>query len=66
MKDFEFAKKEKVTADHDVIDDAIRERAEVRQIFPTLSLVLTIAGLYCLFDTCRSCLQTKRGEGQES
>jgi tetratricopeptide (TPR) repeat protein len=29
MKDFEFALKEKMTQDHDVIDDAIRENAEV-------------------------------------
>ena len=29
MKDFEFAQKEKMTPDHDVIDDAIRENAEV-------------------------------------
>lgn len=29
MQDIEFASKEKVTPDHDVINDAIRERAEV-------------------------------------
>jgi hypothetical protein len=29
MQDLEYAAKEKVTPDHDVIDDAIRERAEV-------------------------------------
>ena len=29
MKDFEFAVKEKVTPDHEVIDEAIREQAEV-------------------------------------
>ena len=30
MQDFEYAKKEKETPDHDVIDDAIRDRAEVQ------------------------------------
>lgn len=30
MQDFQYAVKEKVTPDHDVIDDAIREKAEVR------------------------------------
>lgn len=31
MKDLEFSAKEKVTPDHDVIDEAIREQAEVSQ-----------------------------------
>lgn len=30
MQDFQYAVKEKMTPDHDVIDDAIREQAQVR------------------------------------
>lgn len=30
MQDFNFAQKEKMTPDHDVIDDAIKEKAQVR------------------------------------
>jgi hypothetical protein len=30
IQDLEYASKEKVTTDHDVIDDAIRENADVR------------------------------------
>lgn len=33
LQDLEFSSKEKVTQDHDVINDAIRERAEVRLFF---------------------------------
>lgn len=35
MQDLEYASKEKVTSDHDVIDDAIRENAEVSQLLDT-------------------------------
>ena len=33
LQDFSFAKKEKMTPDHDVIDDAIRERAQGYVVF---------------------------------
>lgn len=32
MQDLEYAAKEKVTVDHDVIDDAIQEHADVRTV----------------------------------
>lgn len=42
MQDLEFASKEKVTPDHDVINDAIRERAEVSAPFRMrLAAILT-------------------------
>ena len=34
MQDFQYAVKEKVTPDHDVIDEAIREQAAVRSPHP--------------------------------
>lgn len=53
MQDFSFAVKEKVVEDHNVIDEAIKEEAEVRgnrgqklQLTP-----LTIAGVHCVFHT---------------
>lgn len=36
LQDLQFASKEKVTPDHDVIDEAIREQAEVLSHFPLL------------------------------
>ena len=67
MQDFGFAQKEKMTLDHDVIDDAIREKAVVREsIKYCLNIANYITGLYCLLHPCWSRIQTKRGQGQES
>jgi tetratricopeptide (TPR) repeat protein len=41
IQDLEYASKEKVTTDHDVIDDAIRENADVRGSHCHLSTQLT-------------------------
>ena len=49
MQDLGYAVKEKVVEDHDVIDEAIAEEAEVRLFYPTCShaclLLLCRAGL---------------------
>lgn len=66
MQDFSFAVKEKVVEDHNVIDEAIREEAEVIIFvweFP--DQLLMILGLYCFLHPRRRCLQTKSGQGQE-
>lgn len=50
MKDFAYAVKEKMTPDHEVIDEAIREEGEV-SLLSTIGLledVLTVLGLHCL------------------
>ena len=41
LQDFGYAVKEKVTPDHDVIDEAIREKAEVSDIFHSSRTSLT-------------------------
>jgi tetratricopeptide (TPR) repeat protein len=49
MQDFDFARKEKMTPDHDVIEDAIKEKAEVCAISVVAALPLTnLAGLHCV------------------
>ena len=54
LGDLSYAAKEKVTADHDVIDDAIKEEAQVSplQTHSAPDLILNNLGLHCLFDTC--------------
>ena len=67
MQDLSFAAKEKVVEDHDVIDEAIREEAEVslqpicaheRTEYTNRSL-----GIHCILDTCRCRLSTQRSQG---
>jgi tetratricopeptide (TPR) repeat protein len=41
LQDLSFAAKEKVVPDHDVIDEAIREEAEVENLHPICELALT-------------------------
>jgi tetratricopeptide (TPR) repeat protein len=49
MQDFDFARKEKMTPDHDVIEDAIKEKAEVCAISVVAELPLTnLSGLHCV------------------
>lgn len=57
MQDLSYAVKEKVVEDHNVIDEAIREEAEVefahsRCIVEARLLILKL-GLHCLLDSCR-------------
>lgn len=40
MKDLGFAVKEKVKPDHDVIDDAIRENADVRSFYSNIYIYI--------------------------
>lgn len=60
MADLGFAVKEKATPDHDVIDEAIREQAEVKapgfEVYPAQ---LTLSGIHCLLNSCRRGLSTK-------
>lgn len=59
MKDFEFAVKEKVTPDHEVIDEAIREQAEVSDGESCWRYMkLTCTGIYSFLHTCRRCLSS--------
>lgn len=63
MQDLEYASKEKVTPDHDVINDAIREMAEVcLPRYPPPSSSNRI-GLHGILHPGRRRLPTKRGEG---
>lgn len=69
MQDLSYAVKEKVVEDHNVIDEAIREEAEVSCLIWPLSSNWPnkcSIGLHCLFDTRRCCLQAQRGQGAES
>lgn len=72
LQDFSYASKEKVVDDHDVIDEAIRDEAEVRVILlPThrgrLGDVADAgkAGLYRLLHSGRGRLPTEQRQGQE-
>ena len=60
MQDFGFARKEKMTPDHDVIDDAIRERAVVCETNEhCLSVANCTTGLHRLLYTCWSGIQAQ-------
>lgn len=66
MADLGFAVKEKVTPDHDVIDEAIREEAEVRTGgHDAGGFKLTCLGIHCLFHSRRDCLQTEQRKSKE-
>lgn len=58
MQDFSFAVKEKVVEDHNVIDEAIKEEAEVcfKQTFGALSFTDYYIGLHSLFNSSWRCL----------
>jgi hypothetical protein len=73
MQDLQYAVKEKVVEDHNVIDDAIRDEAKVsaqlfiRFPFLGLALVLTLAsGVHCLLDPSRRRLPPERSQSTES
>ena len=72
MQDFDYAVKEKMTADHEVINDAIREKAVVSMqdriralSFIRLQIFLVLVGLHRLFHTCRGSVPSKRSQGQK-
>jgi hypothetical protein len=71
MQDFNFAVKEKMTADHEVINDAIREKAVVSNARPHSRLELhsltffVLIGLHRLFHTCRGSVPSKRSQSQK-
>jgi tetratricopeptide (TPR) repeat protein len=69
MQDLQYAVKEKVVEDHNVIDDAIRDEAKVRFFWacglPCSWLTYSFAGLHRLLDSRRRRLQAKRGQGAE-
>lgn len=68
MQDFSFAVKEKVVEDHNVIDEAIKEEAEVcRFSHASIGNCVTdnLSGLHCLLHTCWRSLQTQLGQGKE-
>ena len=65
MADLGFAVKEKVTPDHDVIDEAIREEAEVWLDISSRYLKLSVPGLYRLLNTRRHSLPPECSKGQE-
>jgi tetratricopeptide (TPR) repeat protein len=66
MQDLSFAAKEKVVPDHDVIDEAINEAAEVSLICMQDSVwLLMYLGLHRLLHPSRYCLPSQRSQGQE-
>jgi hypothetical protein len=72
MQDFDYAVKEKMTPDHEVINEAIQAKAEVSfhklacMIQTSWLTPLVPVGLHCLFHTCRGRLSSKRSQSQES
>lgn len=67
MADLGFAVKEKVTPDHDVIDEAIREEAEVCSLRGLCKdWALTFPGLHCLFHTGGRRLPPQCSKSEES
>lgn len=65
MQDLEYAAKEKVTSDHDVIDDAIRENAEVSSLDRHIEHQLTKAGIHGVFNPRGSLVSPQRRQSQE-
>lgn len=67
MGDLSYAAKEKVTTDHDVIDEAIREQAQVRgERDACVGFMLTDSGIYRLFDSRGRGLPTEQRQSEES
>jgi hypothetical protein len=71
MQDLNYAVREKVVEDHNVIDEAIRDEAEVgsaNKLRPRAlcSTLTRIPGLHCFLDTRRCRLSAKRGQGAKS
>jgi tetratricopeptide (TPR) repeat protein len=66
MRDLYYAKQEKVTPDHDVIDEALGEQADVSYVSKLSRSTTNNTGLYCLFDSRRCCIPAQRSQGEES
>lgn len=68
LQDLQYALKEKVVEDHNVIDEAIREEAEV-WLGPSPKIsdtwLICFPGLHCLLHSRRSCLPTERRQGSQ-
>ncbi len=65
MQDLVYAVKEKVVEDHNVIDEAIREEAEVGKLSPLIypeHTLINWAGLHRVFDSSGRRIPTERGE----
>lgn len=61
IQDLEYAAKEKVTPDHDVIDDAIRENADVCGFYQSAAIQANLnSGLYRLFNPSGGSLSSQR------
>lgn len=66
MEDLTYAAKEKGTPDHDVIDEAIKERAEVSTTALTESISgLTVLGLYRLLNPRRGRLPSEQCQSEK-
>ena len=68
MQDFSFAVKEKVVEDHNVIDEAIKEEAEVlrfHRVITRNSEADDSIGLHGLLHTCRCSLQAELSQSKE-
>lgn len=69
LQDLQYAVKEKVVEDHNVIDEAIREEAEVWLSAPSsgfIALLTASPGLHRLLHSCGCCIPAKRGQGPQS
>lgn len=72
LQDLTYAVKEKVVEDHNVIDEAIREEAEVSSRMPCGTMTCKIgvltseSGLHRILDPRRRRVPAERGQGQES
>lgn len=70
MQDLQYAVKEKVVEDHNVIDDAIRDEAKVchsdSEIVTAWLVADALAGLHRFLHPRRRRLPTKRSQGAES
>lgn len=61
IQDLEYAAKEKVTPDHDVIDDAIRENADVCGFYQSAAIQANLnSGLYRLLNPSGGSLSSQR------
>lgn len=67
MEDLHIAAKEKEKPDHDVIDEAIGEEAEVNICSTDTSTIGScLTGIYCLLNPCWSDIPAKRCQSKES
>lgn len=66
MRDLGYAAKEKETEEHDVIDEAIQEEAEVRPLVYVLEIASDCSkGFHSLLDWSRHTISTQQCQGEE-